>query len=71
MNNEDARSDTAHLLVREPKKLTEQEVEHCEALAEVLYQMFTRQHAKQEPVLNLDSVHTSPTVFSSASTALN
>jgi hypothetical protein len=72
MNNENSRSDTAHLLVREPKnKLTEQEVEHMEALAEVLYGMFTRQQAAKKPESSLDTVLTSPRVFAPASTAFN
>lgn len=71
MNIEDGHSDNAHLLVREPIKLTEQEIEHCEALAEVLYAIFARKQEKtQEPAMNLDAV-TSPRVFVPPSTAFN
>jgi len=72
MNNENARSDTGHLLDPEPiKQLTQQEIEHMEALAEVLYGMFTRQQkAKEESPASLD-VLTSPRVFVAASTARN
>jgi hypothetical protein len=71
MNIENGRSDTANLLSRKPKNLTEQEIEHMEALAEVLYGMFTRQQAAKEPEISLDTVLTSPRVFAPASTAFN
>jgi hypothetical protein len=67
----DPLSETAHPFVPEPTKLTEREIEQCEALAEVLYAMYMRKTV-QKSARSIDSILLSPRVFSSTpSTAIN
>jgi hypothetical protein len=70
MKSSHPRSVKAALLPPQPTTLTKQELEHMEALAEVLYGMYMRQTA-QEPATSLDSVMLSPRVFTTPATEIN
>ena len=71
MKSSHPRSVKVDLLPPQPTTLTKQELEHMDALAEVLYGMYMRQAAAQEPATSLDSVLLSPRVFTTPSTARN
>jgi hypothetical protein len=71
MSSSGRRVATGHLLDPKPQAFTEQELQHMDALSEVLYGMYMRQAAAKEPATSLDSVLLSPRVFGTPSTTIN
>jgi hypothetical protein len=72
MNSGHKRVATGHLLDPKPQALTEQELQHMEALARVMYAVYVRQRPKpktegEAPRVTLDI----PRVFTAASTTCN